>query len=204
MEPDYGLYGFPEAYGYLTRGCPRACPFCCVSEKEGRRSIKVANVTEWWRGQKNIKLLDPNLLACKDHMDLLQQLAETKAVLDFTQGLDARMLTDENINGLNQIKTYQIHFAWDLMEQSEAVMKGLELYQKSGRVDGDHRKVYVLTNYDTTHEEDLFRVYKLREMGLTPYVMIYDKGRFVNTKARRLYPMKRLLKPLRRRKSITL
>ena len=76
IYPDYSLY--PEltketAYGFLTRGCPRACDFCIVAEKEGRRSYKVADLSEFWNGQKSIKLLDPNLLACKQHLDLLGQ-----------------------------------------------------------------------------------------------------------------------------------
>lgn len=55
MYPDYSIY--PEltkdtAYGFLTRGCPRACDFCIVASKEGRRSIKVANLNEFWNGQK--------------------------------------------------------------------------------------------------------------------------------------------------------
>ena len=66
--PDYSLY--PEltkdtAYGFLTRGCCNDCSFCIVSKKEGRCSVKVANLDEFWKGQKNIKLLDPNILACK-------------------------------------------------------------------------------------------------------------------------------------------
>ncbi len=61
--PDYSLY--PElthdtAYGFLTRGCPRGCGFCIVAGKEGRRAAKVADLNEWWRGQRHIKLLDPN------------------------------------------------------------------------------------------------------------------------------------------------
>lgn len=75
IYPDYSIY--PEltketAYGFLTRGCPRACDFCIVAGKEGRRSVKVADLSEWWSGQKRIELLDPNLLACPDHMNLLQ------------------------------------------------------------------------------------------------------------------------------------
>ncbi len=31
------------------------------------------------------------------------------------------------------------------------------------------------TAYDTTHEEDLHRIYKLKELGYDPYLMIYDK-----------------------------
>lgn len=82
MCPDYSLY--PEltedtAYGFLTRGCPNACPFCIVSKKEGQCSRKVADLSEWWSGQKNIVLMDPNLLACQDHMELLGQLAVSGA-----------------------------------------------------------------------------------------------------------------------------
>ena len=71
IYPDYDLYGVSDtAYGFLTRGCPRGCEFCIVASKEGRVSRKVADLTEFWRGQKLIKLLDPNLLACRDHLEL--------------------------------------------------------------------------------------------------------------------------------------
>ena len=61
IMPDYSLYGITDtAYGFLTRGCPRRCPFCIVSEKEGIESRKVADLSEWWAGQKHLKLLDPN------------------------------------------------------------------------------------------------------------------------------------------------
>lgn len=178
IYPDYSLY--PElakdtAYGFLSRGCPRGCPFCIVDEKEGRRSVKVADLSEWWRGQKNIMLMDPNTLACPDHMDLLGQLADSGAWVDINQGADARLLTVENIAALNRVKLKMIHFAWDMMEQSGAVLRGLGLYAKYGELDERKRRVYVLTNYNTTMEENLYRVYKLREMKFDPYVMIYDK-----------------------------
>ena len=85
VYPDYGLYGVRgEAYGYLTRGCPRACAFCIVSDKEGRASKKVANLNEFWRGQRVIKLLDPNMLASCEADALLQQLAESGAYIDLS------------------------------------------------------------------------------------------------------------------------
>lgn len=82
IYPDYSLY--PEltkdtAYGFLTRGCPNNCGFCIVSKKEGLQSRKVANLSEFWRGQKYIKLLDANILACRDRIELLQQLADSGA-----------------------------------------------------------------------------------------------------------------------------
>lgn len=35
--------------------------------------------------------------------------------------------------------------------------------------------VYVLTNFDSTMEENLYRIYTLRDLGYDPYVMVYDK-----------------------------
>ena len=180
MCPDYSLY--PKltkntAYGFLSRGCPRGCPFCGVAAKEGRRSYKVADLSEWWNGQKNIILCDPNILGCPEHMDLLGQLAESKAWVDMNQGVDARLLTEKNIEALNRIKIKNIHFAWDLMEQSDLVIRGLKLYDEQGAIrDNRRRTVYVLTNYNTTMDENLYRIYTLRDdLGYDPYVMVYDK-----------------------------
>ena len=180
--PDYSLY--PElthdtAYGFLTRGCPRGCGFCIVAGKEGRAARKVADLSEWWRGQKNIKLLDPILLACPEHMDLLGQLADSGAWVDFTQGLDCRLLTAENIKAINAVKVKEIHFAWDSMKfvENDAVLRSLSRYAENAKKNrhGKYATVYVLTNYNTTLDEDLFRIYTLRELGFDPYVMIYDK-----------------------------
>lgn len=180
MCPDYSLY--PEltndtAYGFLTRGCPNACPFCIVSEKEGRCSRKVADLSEWWNGQKNIVLMDPNLLACPDHMGLLGQLADSGAWVDINQGMDARLLTPGNIESIKRLKIKDIHFAWDLMKNSKRIVSGLNLWKRHGKKNrhGAWGTVYVLTNFNTTMAENLYWVYMLRDMGFDPYVMVYDK-----------------------------
>ena len=178
IYPDYSLYGIQDrAYGFMSRGCPRGCDFCIVAEKEGRKSCKVANLDEFWRGQKNITLMDPNLLACKDSLDILGQLAESNAWVDINQGLDVRIIKPEQAELINHIKLKNIHFAWDKMSDSEKVLEGLRTYKEiaTRKVNKGYGTVYVLVNFDTTMEENLYRIYTLRDMGYDPYVMIYDK-----------------------------
>ena len=178
IYPDYSLY--PEftqdtAYGFLTRGCPRHCDFCIVGDKEGLKSRKVADLNEFWNGQKNIVLLDPNLLACKEHMDLLGQLVKSGAYVDFSQGLDIRMTTPENIDLLNRSKIKNIHFAWDRPEDD--MKPFFERYRKRAKhkIHGKYGTVYILVNHGSTIEQDLHRIYTVLDLGFDPYVMVYDK-----------------------------
>jgi hypothetical protein len=175
--PDYSLYPkFSEAYGFLTRGCPRNCPFCIVTQKEGAVSKQVADLSCFVRKQKVIKLLDPNILACKDCESLLQQLINSKANIDYTQGLDARYVTDDIAKLICQTKISMVHFAFDLMGHEKAIVKGLKTFQRYFNKSDRHCQVYILTNYNTTHQEDIYRVKKVTELGYRPNIMIYDKG----------------------------
>lgn len=176
--PDYGLYGLTDkAIGFLSRGCPNNCGFCHVCAKEGRISHKVADLDEWWKGQKNIVLCDPNILACRDHMDLLRQLEESKAKIDINQGLDARMLNPDNIAAVKKLRLKEIHFAWDQMKNSKKTIEGLNLWKQLGKKDphGSWGTVYILTNFDTSMEENLYRIEESFKMGFDPFVMVYDK-----------------------------
>ena len=175
-RPDYSLYPqFPDtAYGFLTRGCPRACGFCIVSGKEGRQSRQVADLSEFWDGQREIKLLDANLLAGPDHERLLVQLAGSRSYVDFSQGLDIRLTTPDNIVLLNQVRIKAVHFAWDNpnVDLTSYFRRFVELTAiKSDR----KRRVYVLTNFGSTHEQDLYRVETLRDLGYDPYIMVYER-----------------------------
>ena len=174
--PDYSLYPqYSEtAYGFLSRGCPRGCGFCIVGGKEGRKSRKVADLSEFWRGQREIKLMDANLLACPDHEKLLLQLAKSRALVDFSQGLDICLITRDNVALLNQVRTKTVHFAWD--NPDEDLTRYFRQFLEWTSIRNPRlRRVYLLTNYGSTHEQDLYRVETLRQMGFDPYVMIYEK-----------------------------
>lgn len=175
IMPDYSIYNIEDtAYGFLTKGCPRGCSFCHVEKMQGRRTITVARLSEFWGGQKNIVLLDPNLTASLDWNMHIHDLADSKAYVDFSQGLDARLLTVEKIQGLNNVKWKRIHFAWDnpdenlrpAFERIKTNLKGCNRNKVSA---------YVLTNYNSTFEQDLMRIQTLREFNIQPYVMIYRK-----------------------------
>jgi len=177
MFPDYSIYPeFSFAISMTSRGCPRGCSFCHVAAKEGRCSKKVADVSDFWTpetGKKEIKILDPNITACRDKRDLMRQYRETGCLLDFTQGLDIRCLNDDDIDDINHMRIGTLHFAWDNPKDQleEKFRRFAQLFRRKSNIG----TVYCLTNYNSTMEENLYRIYTLRDMGYDPYVMIYNK-----------------------------
>lgn len=177
MFPDYSIYPqFDFAISMTSRGCPRGCSFCHVAAKEGRCSRKVADVKDFWTpetGKREIKVLDPNITACRDKRDLMQQYRETGCYIDFTQGLDIRCLDDADIDDINRMKIKMLHFAWD--NPKDKLEDRFENFARKFRRKTHLGTVYVLTNYNSTMEENLHRIYWLRDHGFDPYVMVYNK-----------------------------
>jgi hypothetical protein len=174
MFPDYSIYPqFPYAVSMTSRGCPRGCAFCHVAAKEGRCSIKVANVSDFWCGQDEIKVLDPNITACRDKRDLMQQYVDTKAKIDFTQGLDIRLLNQRDIEDLNKMRIGTLHFAWD--NPQDDLKSKFQDFAKGFRRKTNIGTVYCLTNFNSTLSQDLYRIYTLRDLGYDPFVMVYNK-----------------------------
>lgn len=180
IYPDYSLY--PEqtretAYGFLTRGCPRGCDFCIVKDKEGLCSRKVANLNEFWHGQKNIELLDPNILASKEWRELLGQLIDSRARVNFNQGLDIRMMTEEKAAMLSKIPIKAVHFAWDRYEDRDTIQPKFKAFREASDIRPKDLQVYCIVGNKERRilDEDLERVYWLRENGFAPYIMIYQK-----------------------------
>jgi len=177
--------------GFTTRGCIRKCPFCVVPIKEGGFHITDESIHSIWDGKsREITLLDNNILANKKHFkNICDQIHNEGLIVDFTQGLDARLITREIAYIITNVRhKKQIHIAWDFMEDEKEIMKGINnliIYRNPANI-----MCYVLVGYNTTEDEDLYRVNKLKEIGIDPFVMSYNKNskyrhfaRWVNHKA---------------------
>lgn len=173
-----------SAIGRTTLGCVRSCDFCFIPEKEGKLK-QVGTIedllTDWC---DELILLDNNLTADPLMVDKLTFLRDfnrfrrkqgKKGVrLNITQGVDARGITDEKAMALaNTTHSAQLHIAWDRMMDEKSVIAGIKTllkYMGPSRI-----MCYMLIGYNTTPEEDAYRFRKLRELGITPYVMVFNK-----------------------------
>ncbi len=190
--PDYSLYpAWNAAIGFTTRGCIRQCAFCVVPQKEGNLRV-ICDLTGFWSGQRKVVLLDNNLTAAPwDHFEMvMRQIIAHRLFVDFSQGLDIRLLTDEHAELLANVHlAKQIHFAWDDPQDEDAVKRGIRVLTRHMSL----RRVmfYVLIGFNTTEDEDLYRVETLRQLRVDSFVMPFDRSdpyeqafaRWVNHKA---------------------
>ena len=125
LEPDYTLYPDNEiSYGFISRGCIRNCSFCAVKKKEGY--IKQVNSVDSIVRHKVVKFLDNNILALPNHMDIFQELVDKKIKCQFNQGLDIRLVTDENSKLLSKLNYFGNYiFAFDNWKYLSSVERGL-------------------------------------------------------------------------------
>lgn len=173
--PDYSLYPLSKwydgktAYGFLTRGCIRNCSWCVVPEKEG--NIKpYQDIETILNGKKKVILMDNNILACEYGINQLKKIAEIGCKVDFNQGLDARLVTDEIAEILSKIKWIKyIRFAFDSNVQLISLLKAIEKLNKYG-ISNSKIFVYCLIQ---DFKDSLYRINKAKELGLTPFAQPY-------------------------------
>lgn len=185
-QPDYSIYPNHEvAMQRYSTGCIRSCPFCVVSKKEG--NIKPVDPMNLNPKGKWIYLLDNNFFASPNWLEAIKHLIAYKKPVSF-EGIDVRIITEDHCNWLAKVKNRkQFHIAWDNPKDDLVNnIKTMTKYISPSRIG-----CYVLIGYWSTPEEDLYRVEKLRELKVDPFVMPFNKSdqyqkrfaRWVNHKA---------------------
>lgn len=165
---DYSIYPqYPFSVQFFSRGCIRHCPFCLVHDKEG--GIQSVEPVELNRGGQWIEVLDNNFFANPDWRKAVDYLMDKKLPVKL-HGVDVRIMNEEQAYYLNKLKMKQnIHIAWDLpsldlTEQLKAMCKYVKPYKIT---------CYVLVGFNSTKEQDLYRLNRLRELKITPFVQPY-------------------------------
>ena len=196
--PDYNIYKYKHSIGFTMRGCRFRCKFCVVPDKEGRPKSN-NTVDEIWTNRDSdfVVLLDNDFFGNPEWKDRIEEMKNFNLKVNFSQGLNIRIITDEQVKALASVrfstlsgKSKQVHFAWDRFFDEKLIDKGIKRCFDNG-LKPDQMSFYVLIGYDTTPEEDLYRVMKLKDYGCNPYAMPYNKedlyqkrfARWVNHKA---------------------
>ncbi|NDV46113.1 radical SAM protein [Paludibacter sp. 221] len=174
-QPDYSIYPISKwydaktAYGFLTRGCIRKCTWCIVPQKEGYIRT-VSDIYRVANGFNKAILLDNNILASKDCIKHLNDIIESGCKVDFNQGLDSRLVTDEIAELLSRIKWIRyIRFAYDTEQQLLPLLSALHKLNKYGI---DNSKVFVyclLKSLNDSYE----RLNKAKELRVSPFAQPY-------------------------------
>lgn len=183
---DYSIFPDCEtSYIWFSRGCIRECPFCVVSEKEGYiHPVKPKNLNP---DGKWITVMDNNFFANPEWEKSIKQLKEWKQKVDL-QGFDVRIFEREHGKALQELKFHkQVKFAWDnpkddLRDKIGELLKYIKAWKLM---------CYILVGFDSSPEEDMYRIETLRNFKIDPFVMPYNKSepyqnalaRWVNHKA---------------------
>lgn len=196
--PDYSIYPDIDdktAYGFLTRGCIRNCPWCIVPKKEGtvRPYRDIDEVCAG--GRTNAILMDNNILAAGEYgMGQLHKIAERGYRVDFNQALDARLVDDEKAELLARIKWIKrLRFAADTPAEVEDCDKAIALIRKHGcgkevfiftMLHGDVRECYERTRHWRGQHKVLIFAQPFRDPyhSNTPPQWQKDMARWANRK----------------------
>lgn len=178
--PDYSIYPQIDdetAYGFLTRGCIRNCEWCIVPKKEG--SIGIYRDIEQIATDKrnNIILMDNNFLASGDYAtEQLQKIISLGLRVDFNQGLDARLVTEQNAKLLAKVNWSRcIRFASDTPNEIKDVDKAIRLLKKNGF--SKQVFIYCLLQKDVRECLDRLNYWKVMEVKygirISPFAQPY-------------------------------
>lgn len=188
--PDYSLC--PEwnkkvggSIIFSSRGCIRSCPYCAVPRLEGPISaVKYSIKHLIWPSHKRVIFFDNNFLASPGWKSVLREVEELNLRVDFNQGLDARLISEEVTKRISRLKIDRfIRLSYDYRQMKVHVKKAIDLLKSQG-IDGRNILVYALYNF-TDSPQDLFeRTKNILQWGAVCYPMRYQP---INTLTKNSY-----------------
>jgi hypothetical protein len=185
--PDYSLVpDWDASIIFASRGCIRKCPFCAVPILEPEYSAKQSIKNLVYPGHKRIIFWDNNILASPYLRSIFKELKELNMEVDFNQGLDARLISEEIASSIKELRTKVIRLAYDSNGVREPLRKSIRLLNDAG-ISGRKIVVYCLYNFQDSPEDFLNRIKDLLELGVVAYPMRYEpleprpKNTFVST-----------------------
>jgi len=172
--PDYSLVpDWDASILFASRGCVRACPFCSVPKIEPQYKAKESIKHLIYPEHKRIILWDNNFLASQYKDKILDELAESKLIVDFNQGLDARYLDEETVIRLKRLKIQVARLAYDSDGIKPHLEKAIKMLNQV-KIRGRRIIVYCLYNHYDSPENFLNRVKDLMEWGVAVYPMRFE------------------------------
>jgi hypothetical protein len=159
---------------FASRGCIRKCGFCSVPKLEGPPADFRLGIRRQVMGyHRRIILWDNNLLGNSNWKPIFRQLIELGKEVDFNQGLDARLITEEVASQIAEIKTKSIRLAYDYPGIREGVRRGIANLIGAG-ISKKKIVVYTLYNYIDTPDQFLSKVRDLLSWGVASYPMRFE------------------------------
>ena len=150
---------------FTTRGCINACPFCAVPKIEG-----AFRELEHWRPAPLV--CDNNLLAASQgHFNRVIDSLKGFPLVDFNQGLDARLFKPWHARKMAELKGVKIRFSFDHWSLETRVADAIRRAQKQGL---NNISVYVLIGFKDTPGDALSRLDQVRKWGAWPNPMRYQ------------------------------
>ncbi len=171
--PDYSLnFGrkINTSITFTSRGCRRHCNFCNVNTLEPDFFIKEGWEQDINYDYKYVTLWDNNFLQSPNFDKDCEKLIKFNKIVDFNQGIDARLYDEYKAELLSKIRIQPIRFAFDDIGYEKALLKAISIAKK--KTDTEIR-VYVLFNYNDTPEELYYRINLLNKEGVLSFPMRY-------------------------------
>jgi hypothetical protein len=165
LHPDYNLTNGTHLYytdnasiGYMTKGCHNHCPYCAVPELEPEFTDFIPLENQIDPNKKDLILLDNNVLASDSFARIIEDIKnagfykgatfnKAHRFVDFNQGIDARLLTEEKIDLLSQLSLRPLRIAFDNVKLEKLYAGKIRLAHKYGF---KYLSNYILYNFNDT------------------------------------------------------